>query len=102
MILNRKHLELTANYDSEYVLVKSFSTYPCFIDDYELKKGDNAKLLPGMTLHIIGKEYPHYVCFKIDKGFMVFEIIVNLLCRIRSIFRYLYQIKFCNILILIF
>jgi len=64
---SRKHLELTANYDSEYVLVKSFSTYPCFIDDYELKKGDNAKLLPGMTLHIIGKEYPHYVCFKIDK-----------------------------------
>ena len=93
-ILNRKHLELTANYDSEYVLVKSFSTYPCFIGDYELKKGDNAKLLPDMTLHIIGKEYPHYICFKLDKGFIVFLIVFYLLIRVRSLFRYLINWSF--------
>jgi len=65
---SRKHLELTANNDEKFVLVKSLSTYPCFVGDYELKKGDTAKLLPDMTLHIIGKEYPHYVCFEKDTG----------------------------------
>ncbi|XP_072373455.1 aprataxin isoform X1 [Scyliorhinus torazame] len=61
---SRHQVQLKADYNKGYVLVKQLGINPSYVNSEDLGRDQEVKLMPGQILHVVNRQYPYTIQFE--------------------------------------